>query len=146
MKVGAITLMTLFLMALPIAAFAGTDPCASGVDTDGDTVVDQCDNCLTVQNAPPLNCDTDGDGYGNFCDGDFNQTLSVTSGDFNPVFLADFAPPGTDSGVGTDMNCNGAVTSGDFNPTFLSTFAPPGTVGPSGLSCAGAATQSCPTP
>ena len=41
-------------------------------DTDGDgDSADDADNCTLVSN--PTQCDSDGDGYGNRCDGDLNN-------------------------------------------------------------------------
>ncbi len=50
-----------------------------GVDSDGDGVADDTDNCTLVTN--PGQRDTDDDGYGNVCDGDFNQDGVVNFGD-----------------------------------------------------------------
>lgn len=135
MKVGALaTMVAILLIGFPIASMAGL-----ATDTDGDGTPDVNDNCSTLAQGgvgQPGFCDTDTDGYGNACDGDFNQDYAVTPSDFSPTFLADFGA-GTDSGVGTDMNCDGAVTPGDFSPLFLNQFGA-GSPGPSGLSCAGA--------
>ena len=106
------------------------------------------DNCVDVPNAPPLDCDTDGDGYGNACDGDFTQNGVIDATDFTSVFLVDFAT-GVDGGTGTDMNCSGTVDATDFldfgpapwlTPSFLRGFRL-GNPGP-GLSCADSGT--CP--
>jgi hypothetical protein len=65
-------------LGLSFAATAGTS-----VDTDGDGVYDVLDNCSQVMNAPPsADCDTDNDGYGNACDGDFDQDAFTSSPDF----------------------------------------------------------------
>jgi hypothetical protein len=143
MKVGLITLVSAFLLALPLAAMAGNNECdLDPTDTDSDGVCDLIDNCVTTPNASPFDCDTDMDGYGNACDGDFDNggIPRVNSGDF-ATFLADFGT-GTDSGVGTDMNCGGipAVSPTDFS-IFLTQFSA-GAPGPSGLACAG--TVPCP--
>ena len=67
MKVGRITLLTAFLLALPVAAWAGVDPCEFlGGDTDFDTVCDATDNCVTIPNTSQT--DTDGDLDGDACD------------------------------------------------------------------------------
>ena len=113
------------------------------VDSDNDTVPDLFDNCLTLPNAPPLDCDTDLDGYGNACDGDFNNSNGTDATDFSDYFLPDFAPPGIDSGTGTDMNCNDGntgVDATDFSNFFLPQFTGSGEPGPSGLPCAGTGT------
>ena len=56
-------------------------------DTDGDTVADSIDNCTLVANANQR--DANGDGYGNSCDGDLNNSGLITSADFaiSPIRL-----------------------------------------------------------
>ena len=93
------------------------------------------DNCSMLPNDGPLRYDTDLDGYGNACDGDFDQSLVVNAVDFGSLFLPDFAT-GIDSGVGTDMDCSGVVNAVDFGTYFLPQFTG-GFPGPSGLPCAG---------
>lgn len=124
----SVLIAVLALVGLPMAGWAGVAP-----DTDGDGVVDALDNCTLVPNAPPLDCDTDGDLFGNACDGDFNQSGATDATDFlAPFFLTDFGA-GTDSGIGTDMDCSGAVDATDFlSPYFLDNFTL-GSPGPSGL-------------
>jgi hypothetical protein len=102
---------------------------------DGDGVFDVLDNCRDVPNAPPNDCDSDDDGYGNYCDGDFNQSNSVNATDFTLHFLPAFKT-GTPSATGTDMNCSGNVNATDFTQRFLPQFKS-GKPGPSGLHCAG---------
>lgn len=133
MKIGVLATM-IFSLALgfPLASMGGLAP-----DNDGDGIPDVLDNCSTLANSGTQSCDTDIDGYGNACDGDFDQNNATNANDFT-IFVADFQPPGTDSGVGTDMNCNGSVEGNDFT-LFSNDFAPPGEPGPSGLSCAGEA-------
>jgi hypothetical protein len=112
-------------------AFAGLP----GVgDQDKDTVVDIQDNCSTLKNAAPQNCDTDMDGYGNLCDGDFNQDGQVNNVD-KAIFLSDFQT-GVDHGTGTDMDCSGGVNPTDYNKFLARLNHAPG---PSGLDCAGTA-------
>jgi formylglycine-generating enzyme required for sulfatase activity len=103
-------------------------------DGDADGVPDAYDNCLQVPNA--AQCDSDQDGYGNFCDGDLDQSGTVRSTDFRH-FLPDFRS-GADSGVGSDMDCDGTVGDADFWSRFLPQFLT-GNPGPSGLDCAGSA-------
>jgi hypothetical protein len=121
-------------------------------DQDGDGMPDVLDSCIAIANGPvatvapgcyvaPIQVDTDGDGYGNPCDGDFDQSNTVGGEDFaSPYFLDDFTA-GTDSGIGTDMDCGGGVGGEDFSPLFLNQYTS-GFPGPSGLSCAG--TVPCP--
>jgi hypothetical protein len=130
MKFGMIAL-TAALMMLAMPAWAGpAEPCGTNpVDTDSDTVCDALDNCSALPGVP--SCDTDQDGYGNPCDGDFDQSGSVVPADFTGYFIPDFVLA-TDSGVGTDMDCSGSVVPADFTgyfiPQFLAAFP-----GPSGL-------------
>ena len=102
-------------------------------DDDFDGIGNLSDNC--VQAANPTQCDTDLDGYGNRCDGDFDNNKLVTAADFGLTFLPDFKK-GKDGGKGTDMDCNGLVTAADFGGSFLPQFKQ-GKPGPSALSCAG---------
>jgi len=121
-------------MSFPLSALAGPAP-----DGDNDGVPDVLDNCSALANAGALSCDTDQDGYGNACDGDFNQSNGTDATDFGSNFLPDFAT-GTDSGTGTDMNCNAGgtgVDATDFGSFFLPQFTTTGEPGPSGLPCAG---------
>jgi hypothetical protein len=134
MKTGlmAAGIALLCAMGLAFASFAGPS-----TDTDGDTVFDVLDNCLNIPNKAPGDCDTDNDGYGNMCDGDFDQNNSVVATDFNVRFVPDFkkgidAPPLD----GTDMDCNGSVVATDFNAKFVPQFKA-GKPGKSGLFCAG---------
>lgn len=135
MKVGTLaTMVATLLIGFPIASMAGVAP-----DFDNDTVPDVLDNCVEAPNAGSASCDTDQDGYGNACDGDFNNNGSVSVTDFVSFFSPDLGGP--DGGTGTDMNCNGTVTVTDFLPPYFSDQLG-GSPGPSGLSCAG--TVPCP--
>jgi thrombospondin type 3 repeat protein len=131
MKVGILAAIG-FALLIGFPVVAGLAP-----DTDGDGTPDALDNCVTVANAGAAFCDTDTDGYGNACDGDFTQNFTVTSADFNNKFLPDLML-GMDMGTGTDMTCNNTVTSADFNNKFLPNLMV-GMPGPSGLGCAGMA-------
>ena len=96
-------------------------------------VGDSDDNCTEVPNTDQA--DTDLDGYGNACDGDFDQDGTVTAIDFNdymmPAYIAGF-----DGGEGTDMNGSGEVDGIDVFDHFMPQFRD-GWPGPSGLACAG---------
>jgi len=140
MREGASSLLAEFLGIAILATvgsvgIAGSALAGPAADADSDGVFDVLDNCSTLANAPPLDCDTDDDGYGNACDGDFDQTHIVNAADFSTYFLPDFIT-GTDGGTGTDMNCAGTTASTDFSTHFVPQFKA-GKPGPSGLHCAG---------
>lgn len=62
-------------------------------DTDGDTVLDNVDNCRLTANQNQI--DTDGDGIGNSCDPDFNNDCVVNFVDYSAmtaVFLSTDSP------------------------------------------------------
>jgi len=63
---------TLFAAGLAIPVYAA--------DGDGDGVSDAVDNCLEVAN--PGQADADGDGCGNACDADYDQSGMVDAADF----------------------------------------------------------------
>lgn len=91
---------------------------------------------LDPRNTGSASCDTDCDGYGNVCDGDFDQKASVSSVDFSTYFVPSFVT-GIPSPRGTDMNCDGTVNSADFNKFFVPSFMHGHAPSPSGLTCAG---------
>jgi hypothetical protein len=136
MKVGAITLMTALLLALP--AFAGPpDPCAGFPDTDSDGFTDPCDNCLNIANPSQTDCDSDG--CGNICDADFDQNGVVAAGDLNSL-LGAFGSGSCkhDIGAPDPPEPNGVVAAGDL-ARLLALF---GTApGPSGTT---SGTTACP--
>jgi hypothetical protein len=137
MKVGVLaTMVFATLIGFPIASFAGLAP---DDDTDGiPNVLDKCS--LDPRNASgTATCDTDTDGYGNACDGDFDQNYAVVGSDFGSFFVPAFK--GLSGATrGQDMDCNGSTIATDFGSYFVPKFKGliGGTaVGPSGLSCAG---------
>jgi hypothetical protein len=92
-------------------------------DVDGDGITASLDNCRTVAN--PDQRDTDGDGYGNLCDGDLNNDGQVNFADLS-VFRTRFMTSNPDA----DFNGDGIVNFADL-ARFRQLFgAPPG---PSGL-------------
>jgi hypothetical protein len=121
------------------------DPdCASGAgaleepDQDGDLVPDDEDNCLVVANADQL--DTNGDGYGNACDADYDDDGTVGTSDFlalGAAFGTTSGQPGYDADI--DVDGDGVIGASEFL-LFGSGFGTP--PGPSGFSCAG--TPICP--
>ena len=95
---------------------------AAAVDTDLDGRADACDTCTVV--ADPLHRDTDGDGFGNVCDGDFSNDGIVNFGDLGAFAMA-FGTKDPD----TDLNGDGIVNFGDL-ALFTRLFGRP--PGPSG--------------
>ena len=71
-----------FCIALLIAIAGFEAAHAMPTDSDGDAIYDTADNCINVAN--PGQEDTDGDGHGNICDGDFDNTCG-------PVDFTDLA-------------------------------------------------------
>lgn len=114
----------------PTAGSAGFDLDAIGVintatmiDIDGDGIPDAADNCTLAPN--PDQFDGDGDGYGNRCDGDFNNNGETNSQDY-VIFRAHLAT----SDAVADLNHNGFVNAQDY-VIFRSLLGSP--PGPSGL-------------
>ncbi|MBL8201978.1 MAG: hypothetical protein JNK40_13510 [Chromatiales bacterium] len=97
-------------------------------DADGDDVVDVVDNCAQVAN--PSQCDSDGDGYGNHCDGDLNNN-GATNGQDTTLFRQQLGQPSAGPAYNAaDLNCNGAVNAQDTVRFRQLLGKPPG---PSGL-------------
>lgn len=136
MKVGAITLMTALLLALP--ALAGPpDPCAGQPDADSDGFCDPIDNCRLVANPSQTDCDSDG--CGNICDADFNQDGTVGAADFSSFALAYGGGSCVhDIGAPDPPQPDGAVGAADFSRLALLYG---GTPGPSGTT---SGTTACP--
>jgi len=100
----------------------------SGPDADGDGVTDADDNCTLVSNQSQL--DSNGDGFGNACDPDYNDDNAVGLTDFNHLrsqFGKTSADPLFDADV--DSNGDGGIGLADFN-TMRSRFG--GAPGPAG--------------
>ena len=84
----------------------------TAADTDGDEVPDSADNCTLVAN--PSQCDSDGDNFGNRCDGDLNNSGATNSQDF-VLFRAQLGQPSVDPTYNqADLNCSGSVNSQDY--------------------------------
>ena len=103
-----------------------------GADTDGDGVADNLDNCILVANGPLIpdaggysQRDTDGDGYGNICDPDLDNNLSVNAPD-----LAIFKPLFFTSDPDADFDGDSSVNAADLAIMKTMFFGPPG---PSGI-------------
>lgn len=112
-----------FLLSM---GFALSGTAGSIVDTDSDLVPDVFDNCVTVPNGPGGGAcsnqeDFDDDGFGNACDGDFDQDGNTLGSDFT-LFLGFFGNPGNAG----DLDCDGQTLGSDFT-IFLGLFgSPPG--------------------
>lgn len=99
-----------------------------GTDSDIDGIPDFSDNCILDYN--PSQADSDGDGYGNRCDGDFNNNLATNSQDAI-LFREQLGQPSVSPTFNqADLNANGVVNAQDtaIFRTLLS--QPPG---PSGV-------------
>ncbi len=100
----------------------------TGLDTDGDGIPDSEDNCTLLAN--PTQCDSDGDNFGNHCDGDLNNSSFTNSQDY-VLFRAQLGQPSVDPTYNqADLNCSGSVNSQDY-VLFRSLLGSP--PGPSGL-------------
>ena len=88
-------------------------------DTDGDGAPDALDNCLLSSN--PDQIDVDGDGYGNRCDGDFNNDCAVNFAD-TALMSAGFF--GADPLL--DMDGDGSVNFSDLALLKDQFFGAPG--------------------
>ncbi|MCB1596755.1 MAG: hypothetical protein KDI87_03480 [Gammaproteobacteria bacterium] len=89
------------------------------IDLDNDLVDDAADNCLGAANNSQR--DTDGDGYGNWCDADLNNDMKVNFADL-AIFRARFATSNADA----DLDGNGNVNFADL-ARFRALFGkPPG--------------------
>ncbi len=98
-----------------------------GLDSDDDAVADALDNCTRVPNADQ--CDSDGDGYGNHCDGDLTNDGWVNAQD--GVILRNLLGAGTPGPVFNigDLNCNGYVNGQDMTLFRQMLGQPPGPAG-----------------
>ena len=108
------------LLVLGIA-LAGPAMAGSVADADSDGVPDAFDNCPNTPNGPDASTgacsmqeDSDGDGCGNPCDGDFDQDGNVLGSDFT-LFLAAFGSPGFPFPNPADIDCDGNVLGTDFS-------------------------------
>jgi len=97
-------------------------------DTDGDGLADSADNCTLRTN--PDQCDSDGDGFGNRCDGDLNNNTFTNAQD-TILFRAQLGQPSVAPTYNeADINCNGFVNAQD-TVLFRGLLGQPS--GPSGL-------------
>lgn len=85
-----------------------------GIDTDGDGISDNTDNCALTFN--PGQQDTDSDGYGNICDADLDNDGVVGFQDYNifkAAWLSNSSSPNWNADA--DFDSDGTVGFQDFN-------------------------------
>ena len=100
----------------------------SGVDTDGDGVLDADDNCTLASNVEQI--DSDADGFGNACDADLNNDNIVNFADLGIFRLAFFGNPNSDNwNPDADFNGDGNVGFIDLGLMRTYFFGPPGPAG-----------------
>jgi hypothetical protein len=98
-------------------------------DTDGDGIPDNLDNCTLVYN--PGQLDADGDGYGNACDADLDQSGLVSATDFAIMrSVIGMSAASNPTAAAADLDGSGTVTVADFAILRRYVGKPPG---PSGL-------------
>lgn len=111
------------------AACIGWAGMAVAADSDGDGIDDAADNCTAIANAEQI--DSDGDGYGNRCDGDYNNDGSVDAADFAIVHNAFGAVEGEgDYLPAADHDSDGVIAGSDLSAHHGFNGQP---VGPSAL-------------
>ena len=107
-------------------------------DSDSDGVPNALDNCTLVANGPLVpdagggsQRDSNGDGYGNLCDADLNNSGTVTTADFGILRSVLGQSAGSSAtAAAADMNGSGTVTTADFGLLRARLGTAPG---PSGL-------------
>ena len=97
-------------------------------DSDDDGVPDERDNCTVEPN--PTQCNSDGDPYGNICDGDFDNSGFVNYGDLAALKVGFFGPSTPPDFSELDLDCDGQINFIDLG-RFKEVFGLP--PGPSGL-------------
>ena len=122
----------------------GKAPGPSALDSDGDGIANHLDNCVLVSNGPWTEYDTpsdfqrnqldsDGDFFGNACDGDINNDTIVDIADggllASKIALGQYLER-------ADFNADGVIDQADaqwFTQNFLPDFNQADPPGPSGL-------------
>jgi hypothetical protein len=155
MRNSVIFLAAASALAVALLVAGGSVVAWTNPDTDGDGIFNLVDNCSERPNSTTTlghvfsQLDADKDGFGNTCDGDFNNNGAVNAQDTsiynvcfvcaagqggNPDFPTNCVAFGTTDCSVTDINDNGFVNAQDtsaYNVLFVGNV-----VGPSGLPCA----------
>ena len=145
MKVSLMALSVGFLLALPLAAYAG--PVPGGTDMDSDGVLDAFDNCSTVANANQS--DIDHDACGDVCDPvttcdiDFDGAVGV------PDFVLLVPQIGNNCNVTPSLDCSADCELTPDNivgiPDLVELVTQIGNInGPSGIMNASRDPEQCP--
>jgi hypothetical protein len=159
MKAGWMTMPLAFVATFAFLFVVGTSGAGVDADVDGDGVQNNMDNCSDAASPAlsvnPSQTDSDQDGYGNACDGDYNQDGIVGGPDFSAFAGAFGSVEGDPSFVhAIDCNDDGIIGGPDFT-CFAIQFnngrnGSSGGPGPSGRSCVIAPgsnqTAICPAP
>jgi hypothetical protein len=107
-----------------------TASAGSVVDSDGDAVPDLFDNCRNTPNGPfgatgscgtAVQLDSDGDGYGNPCDGDLDGSGLADGNDVLSLFGLLFG-----SNNAGDFDCTGLTDGNDVLTMFGLLYTVPG--------------------
>lgn len=121
-------LATTVVSVIERAALPVTQQARGGLDSDGDGVPDDIDNC--VDNFNPSQLDTNGDGFGNRCDADLDNDGFITNfGDLGLLRLAFFSSPGAANwNPDADFNEDNVINFADLGIMRTFFFGPPGPV------------------
>ncbi len=124
------TKLDVYVAPVPILDGADDEPPIEVGSPPGDGIPNSIDNCTTKLN--PNQLDADLDGFGNYCDADFDQTGLVSIGDFG-FFKSCLGSSDPNCGE-ADLDGNGTIESANDFSIFTSLYgkAP----GPSGSKCA----------
>ena len=91
-----------------------SDVCDVILDTDSDGTADNADSCTLIAN--PDQYDSDGDGYGNMCDGDLNNDGDTNTLDLNLYKQAHRTSTGDPNyDADADFNGDGVINTLDLN-------------------------------
>jgi hypothetical protein len=83
------------------------------LDPDADGILDGVDNCRLVANADQL--DANGDGFGNLCDADLNNSGLTTTADYAILrSVLNQSASASPTAAAADLNGSGTVTTADF--------------------------------